>query len=259
MDPDLAERLKRLRGDPKPSPSQSELFAKLNELRESSTPNSLQPFCCPILSDELGTSHFTHIGDELLKNEILRGVLTANGNRTGNTLSALPFAHAPSSSVDPLEYVGLNISDSGVDDLLSSVMDEVNPDCRHASQAAIEERDLIQWKSFERSLLRSKLPLIQTPNTSTNSAKRDLKPNLANLPPPLSISLSDFFPNLGTEESKDVRNDLELWCRNCNEDAAIRCVKCKDNPFCQRCFKETHSDDLDFQKHCVRSVKRLKH
>ncbi|KAL1508240.1 hypothetical protein AB1Y20_004357 [Prymnesium parvum] len=61
--------------------------------------------------------------------------------------------------------------------------------------------------------------------------------------------------NVMKSSSSKVEDDMSYWCVICNDDAVVWCSGCDNDPYCQRCFREGHSEP-DLRDHVTVRIRR---
>ncbi|KAL1123223.1 hypothetical protein AAG570_002310 [Ranatra chinensis] len=119
-----------------------------------------------------------------------------------------------------------------IDELLEKMSSEVQLD------SAGESRSVDVDSEIQARLERLKDWTRKLQPSPTKPALRDVVDQVMADVAVIEISEPDTPPS-GQEDDAD-----ELpWCVICNEDAALRCLGCSRDLYCQRCFKEFHDEE----------------
>ncbi|KAJ3189780.1 Abscission/NoCut checkpoint regulator [Gaertneriomyces sp. JEL0708] len=261
-DKDLRERFEKLkasRNDSDSLPSDDELYSRLKTLTGSEPVASVQKIPrTPTKYAGLGDSK--HLDAELanlLHEPLLSDVdldLAYQDDRINIPPVPLPNEPmSPGSEVKYVDYTNLLLTsptrprierdDLGDDDqakvLLRQIGEEIELEkkygvVRHGDEDDLEKRvqGLRQYEPDERSGSGD-----QGRKQTQRSARSTTDTAILGLPP-RPVSLDDLH---ASEE--------DPWCCICNDDATLRCRKCDDDLYCDRCFREGHESDYELQSH----------
>lgn len=89
-------------------------------------------------------------------------------------------------------------------------------------------------ESPEDDALTARLAALTSPSTSTDTLGLPSAPSFAPSKKPPKIESS-----IHHKPSKDD-DDMETWCCICSDDAALRCLGCEGDLYCQNCWVEGH-------------------